>query len=149
MSLSEERIREIAVRAMNELGEGASPEAVKRYVENEGASRSDAPGSGAPGSGAPGSGVPSGDRMILTCFGLNRPGVVAVLAKTLGDAGCDIQDISQKIMQDFFTMIMLVDIADAAKSFAEIQEELSRVAERERIKIYAQHEDVFTYMHRV
>lgn len=139
MSLSEERIREIAVRAMNELGEGASPEAVKRYVENEVASRSDAPGSG----------VPSGDRMILTCFGLNRPGVVAVLAKTLGDAGCDIQDISQKIMQDFFTMIMLVDIADAAKSFAEIQEELSRVAERERIKIYAQHEDVFTYMHRV
>jgi ACT domain-containing protein len=139
MSLSEERIREIAVRAMNELGEGASPEAVKRYVEKEVAERDDAPKSG----------VPSGDRMILTCFGLNRPGVVAVLAKTLGDAGCDIHDVSQKIMQDFFTMIMLVDIADAAKSFAEIQEELSRVAERERIKIYAQHEDVFTYMHRV
>ncbi|NMB80397.1 MAG: ACT domain-containing protein [Ignavibacteria bacterium] len=91
----------------------------------------------------------SSGRVILTSFGLNKPGIVAGVTKALGDSNCDIQDLTQKLMGDFFTMIMVIDISSSQKDLKQIQEEMSKVADDLKIKIYLQHEDVFRYMHRI
>jgi ACT domain-containing protein len=52
-------------------------------------------------------------------------------------------------MEEFFTMIMIVDITNSPKDFKELQEEMKRIADNLKIKIYLQHEDVFRMMHRL
>jgi ACT domain-containing protein len=88
-------------------------------------------------------------RAILTAFGYNHPGVVSEITKALSDADCDIQDISQKIMQEFFTMIMLIDVTNSSIDLRDIQEVMNKISSKLGIKIFIQHEDVFRYMHRI
>ncbi|MFA7227621.1 MAG: ACT domain-containing protein [Melioribacteraceae bacterium] len=141
MKFSEEEIRKITFDAINELGDRATPEAVKELVrikvENMGGDYKFAKGDASSG------------RVILTSFGLNHPGIVAGVTKALGDANCDIQDLSQKLLGDFFTMIMVIDITSSQKDLKEIQEDMNKVAESLKVKIYLQHEDVFRFMHRI
>jgi len=142
VKLSEDEIRTITYETIKELGNQATPEVVKEIIrkkletithgelkfnEND---------------------ITSG-RVILTSFGLNKPGIVAAVTKALGESNCDIQDLTQKIMGDFFTMIIMIDISTSPKDLKEIQTEMSKVAEELKIKIYLQHEDVFRYMHRI
>ncbi|MCB0832392.1 MAG: ACT domain-containing protein [Bacteroidetes bacterium] len=88
-------------------------------------------------------------RIIVTSFGKNQPGVIYSITKTLNECHCDILDVSQKIMQDFYTLIMLVDIKNADCPFGVIKENLAKTSEQLGIRILAQHEDVFKAMHRV
>ncbi len=141
MKLSEEEVRKITFEAISELADKATPEAVKELVRK----RVESMG----GDYKFEKGDISSSRVILTSFGLNHPGIVAGVTKALGDANCDIQDLSQKILGDFFTMIMVVDISASQKDLKEIQEEMNKIAELLKIKIYLQHEDVFRYMHRI
>jgi ACT domain-containing protein len=141
VKFSEEEIRKITFEALNELGDKATPEAVKELVRN----RVEKMG----GDYKFEKGEPSSGRVILTSFGLNHPGIVAGVTTALGNANCDIQDLSQKLLGDFFTMIMVIDITSSQKDLKVIQEEMNKVAEALRIKIYLQHEDVFRYMHRI
>jgi len=138
--LSEDEIRQITLSAIEELGEKASPELVKKVVQRsvskiETSSRTE-------------TNVTSG-RVILTAYGLNHPGIVSSITKALSDNNCDIQDISQKIMQEFFSMIMLLDITNSPRDLKEIQDEMSRIANDLKIKIFMQHEDIFRFMHRI
>jgi ACT domain-containing protein len=140
--VSEEEIRKITFETIEELGANATPEAVKDVVRKKIESSSGNSFSPKPGDASSG-------RVILTSFGLNKPGIVAGVTKALGENNCDIQDLSQKLMGDFFTMIMIVDISASLKDLKEIQTEMAKVAEELKIKIYLQHEDVFRYMHRI
>lgn len=88
-------------------------------------------------------------RIIVTAFGKNQPGVLSSITKTLSDCNCDIQDLSQKIMQEFFTLIMVVDIKNAICPFGILKDNLTKVADKLGIRVLAQHEDIFKAMHRV
>ncbi len=88
-------------------------------------------------------------RIIVTAFGKNQPGVLASITKTLSDCNCDIQDLSQKIMQEFFTLIMIVDIKNAICPFGILKENLTKISDKLGIRVLAQHEDIFKSMHRV
>jgi ACT domain-containing protein len=88
-------------------------------------------------------------RIILASFGLNRPGIVASISAVLAENNCSIEDMSQRIMQEFYTLIMIVDIASSKADFSALSEKLKAVEERLGVTIFAQHEDVFRYMHRV
>ncbi len=143
MRLSEDELRKLALIAIDELGEKASPDAVKKVVSNiitktENNERYDLPVA-----------EKNNGRMIVTAFGLNKPGIVAAVTKALGENNCDIQDITQKLMNEFFTMIMVVDTSTSQSDFKEIQDVLAGVAENLKIKIYSQHEDIFRNMHRI
>jgi ACT domain-containing protein len=125
---------------MTELGENATPESVKLYVEEK---------SKAMDYKTPVKSDTSSGRVILTSFGLNRPGVISTITNALSECNCDLHDISQKIMQEFYTIIMVVDISESPKTLKEIQDDLAVIAEKLNIKIFVQHEDVFQYMHRI
>jgi len=140
--LTEEELRKITLTAISEMGENATPELVKKAV-SKAVEKLESIGDTLPKQTA------SSGRIILTSFGLNKSGVVASISKTLSDANCDIQDISQKIMGDFFTMIMIVDISSSGKEIGDLQKDLSKIADDLKIKIYVQHEDIFRQMHRI
>lgn len=88
-------------------------------------------------------------RVVVTVIGRDRVGIIAGVSAVLADAGVNIVDISQTLMQDLFTMIMMVDIARATLSFDELQARLAARGEELGMRIQAQREDVFSYMHRV
>lgn len=143
MKLTEDQIRKLTIEAINELGDEATPQRVKDIVTKATeklTSEAELPSFKSESTEG---------RVIITSFGINSPGIVAAITKSLSEAQCDIHDISQKIMEEFFTMIMIVDITNSPKDFRELQEEMKRVADDLNIKIYLQHEDVFRKMHRL
>ncbi|MBA7502335.1 hypothetical protein ES706_00919 [subsurface metagenome] len=84
---------------------------------------------------------------MITVTGVDHSGIVAAVTTELAKLNVNIEDISQTILQDFFTMIMLVDVRGGKRS--EVQKALDRVADKQKVKIIMQHEDLFRYMHRV
>ena len=64
---------------------------------------------------------PAGNRAIVTVIGGDRVGIIAAVATLLAEADVNILDISQSIMQEFFVMIMMVDLAKASAGFDRIQ----------------------------
>ena len=71
------------------------------------------------------------------------------MSAILAQAQANILDISQTVMQDCFSMIMMVDLEHASVSFAELKRLLAEKAEQLGVRIDAQQEDVFRYMHRL
>jgi len=141
VKLTEQDIRKLTLSAIEELGENASPERVKEVVNKSVFEMENNPNiqNGSKNSG----------RIILTSFGANSPGVVASITKTLADANCDIQDISQKLLGEYYTMILLFDISNSSKDLNAIQNEMKTLSDSLNIKIYLQHEDIFNKMHRI
>ncbi len=88
-------------------------------------------------------------RVVVTVVGKDKVGIIAGVANTLADNNANILDISQTIMQDFFTMIMIVDISSAKVDMAGLKDTLEKAGEKIGVKISAQREDVFHYMHRI
>jgi len=89
------------------------------------------------------------NRAIVTVLGKDRVGIVAGVSRVLAENNVNIEDISQTIMQDFFTMIMLVTLDEDQTSMAGLQEKLNAIGEELGLKITVQHEDIFRYMHRI
>lgn len=140
MKLSENEIRKITYETIEELGTNVSQEVIKEAVRKKIESMDNFTFA---------KNNESSGRVILTSFGLNKPGIVAAITTALGNFNCDIQDLSQRIIGDFFTIIMIIDISTSQKDLKEIQEEMRKTAEELNIKIYLQHEDVFRFMHRI
>ncbi len=88
-------------------------------------------------------------RVIITVVGHDRVGIIAGVTATLAKYDANILDISQTIMQDFFTMIMIVDIAGCKLSLQELQVILKNKGAEIGVDINAQHEDIFKFMHRI
>jgi ACT domain-containing protein len=89
------------------------------------------------------------EHVVITVMGQDRTGIVAKVSQVLYNAEANIIDISQTIMEDIFAMILMVDISQANQNLTELQKELDRVGKELGVKIVAQHEDIFRYMHRI
>ena len=92
---------------------------------------------------------PRSNRVIVTVIGQDQVGIIAAVSTILADARANILDISQSIMEEFFVMIMMVDLAAANAPFEEVKRRLGEKGESMGLRIDAQHEDVFKYMHRI
>ena len=91
----------------------------------------------------------SSDRMIISVFGVDHPGIVAGVSQILAEASCSIIDINQTVVQGKFAMVIIGDTSRARESTAELKERLRRAGEQLGVRIYAQREDLFNAMHRV
>ncbi len=140
MKLTEEELRKITINAIAELGDRATPDKVKEIVEKAVASVDTKSDFTTP---------KDSGRVILTAFGLNKPGIISAITAKLAETKCDIQDLSQKLMEEFFTVIMTIDISSSPNDMSEIQKAMQQIADELNIKIYTQHEDIFRAMHRV
>ena len=88
-------------------------------------------------------------RAVITVVGKDKPGIIAGVSSALAEQEVNILDISQTIMQGYFTMIMLVDLAGMKIALQPLRDRLSELAASVGVTISVQHEDVFTSMHRV
>jgi ACT domain-containing protein len=91
----------------------------------------------------------SSERMIISVFGMDHPGIVAGVSQILAEAGCSIIDINQTVVQGKFAMVIIADTSRARENTAELKERLRRAGEQLGVRIYAQREDLFNAMHRV
>ena len=88
-------------------------------------------------------------RAIVTVIGKDRVGIIANVCSLLAQSGVNILDISQTILQDYFTMIMLVDISGCSFPFDELAKTLKTRGEEQALSIRIQREDIFEAMHRI
>jgi ACT domain-containing protein len=97
----------------------------------------------------PQSSVGSADRMVISVFGVDHPGIVAGVSQILAEASCSIIDINQTVVQGKFAMVIIADTARAKESATQLKERLRLEGEKLGVRIYAQREDLFNAMHRI
>ena len=88
-------------------------------------------------------------KIIITIVGKDRVGIVARTCNYLAENGMSILDITQTILQEYFNMMMIVDISGSPKSFDDMAKELEKVGEDIGVTIRCQREEIFTSMHRI
>ncbi|MBR4812499.1 MAG: ACT domain-containing protein [Lachnospiraceae bacterium] len=88
-------------------------------------------------------------KAIITVVGRDCVGIIAKVCTYLADSNINILDISQTIVGGYFNMMMVVDVADTAKSFDTVSEELAEVGTTIGCVIRIQLEDIFDMMHRI
>lgn len=88
-------------------------------------------------------------KAIITVIGKDKIGIIAGVSQVLAENKVNILDISQTILQDYFTMMMLVDLSRATLPLDELKENLDKTGESLRVSIKLQREDVFKSMHRI
>lgn len=88
-------------------------------------------------------------KTIITVVGKDTVGIIARVCTYLADNGINILDISQTIVQDYFNMMMIVDMNRAQKDFGVIVDELARLGESIGVIIKCQKEEIFNQMHRI
>jgi ACT domain-containing protein len=90
-----------------------------------------------------------GSRVVISSVGRDQPGIMSTLTSVLAECGVNIIDISQTIVRGFFTMIMIVDVSNSTISFSDLKKVLQEKGGELGVKIMAQHEEIFDYMHRI
>ena len=88
-------------------------------------------------------------RAVITVIGKDKVGIIAGISSILADYGVNILDISQTIMQEIFTMVMLVDISKICSSFSLLSDRLDEKGTELGVSVRIQHEDIFNSMHRI
>lgn len=86
---------------------------------------------------------------IITVTGKDKVGIIAKISNACARSSINIVDVNQKIMEEYFVMMMACDIADASVSMEEIQKRLGRIAKDMDLNITFQNETIFKMMHRV
>lgn len=89
------------------------------------------------------------DRVIITVVGKDTVGIIAKVCTYLAENEINILDISQTIVQDYFNMIMIVNIEQSKKDFSMLAAKLEEVGTRIGVVIKAQKEEIFNKMHRI
>lgn len=93
--------------------------------------------------------MPGGNRIVITVIGPDRVGIIAAVSNILAENSVNILDISQTIMQEFFVMVLVADMAGSKTDLVSLKEALAKKGEDLQVRIDAQHEDVFNFMHRI
>jgi ACT domain-containing protein len=88
-------------------------------------------------------------RAIVTVLGKDRVGIIASVCNLLSESNVNILDISQTILQDYFTMIMLVDTSACSMPFVDLATALKEKGDASGLSIRIQREDIFEAMHRI
>ena len=88
-------------------------------------------------------------KAIVTVVGKDQVGIIAGVCNTLAASRINVLDISQTILQENFTMVMLADLENCSLSFTELTEKLSALGAEMDIAIRMQREDIFNAMHKI
>ncbi|MEM1115967.1 MAG: ACT domain-containing protein [Bacteroidota bacterium] len=138
------------VRALiDRIADALGPEAVPERVERVARAVLDA---GAPGRApalslaAPASGT-GGPRVVVTAYGNDRPGVLAAITAELSASGANILDVSQKVLQGYFTLVLVADLP-ASLDLGAVRDGLQARGEALGARVLLQHEELFQAMHR-
>ena len=88
-------------------------------------------------------------RAVISVVGKNDVGILADVSGVCASVSADIQEVTQTILQDMFTMFMLVEVTEGKTELKKLQEELANLGKRRNLVIHAMHEDIFNAMHEI
>lgn len=88
-------------------------------------------------------------KAVITVTGKDKVGIIARICTALAANNVNILDINQTILQEYFTMIMLVDLTGSAQSFDSLKEFMVRQGKEIGVVVNMQHEDIFNAMHEI
>ena len=88
-------------------------------------------------------------KAIVSVFARDSKGITAYVTTLLAEQDINILDISQTLMQEYFAMIMLVDLADCPMPFDELLKHLKTKGAERNLDIHVQRQDIFEAMHRI
>jgi len=88
-------------------------------------------------------------KALVSVTGKDKPGIIARVSTALFEMSINVLEISQTILDGYFTMLMIVDMTAATATFAEVSARLTEVGEDMGEVINIQRTDVFDAMHRI
>jgi ACT domain-containing protein len=88
-------------------------------------------------------------KAIVTVIGKDRMGIIAKVSGILAENMVNIMDISQTILQDYFAMIMLVDLTEMKVAFSDLSKKLEEKGKTAGVQIRIQREEIFKAMHQI
>ena len=88
-------------------------------------------------------------KAIVTVIGKDQVGITAAVCSLLAKYDINIMDITQTLLQEFFTMVMLVDLSACRQSIGEMADLLDQAGRERGLSIRIQREDIFNAMHRI
>ena len=88
-------------------------------------------------------------KAIVTVVGKDAVGIIANVCTELASYRVNVLDISQTVMQGYFTMMMVVDVSDCTVPVAELCKAMDQKGQDMGLSIRVQREDIFEAMHRV
>jgi ACT domain-containing protein len=86
-------------------------------------------------------------RAVITVIGRDMVGILAKVSATCAEANANVIEVNQSVLQEFFAMVMLVDMEKMNCGLPELQENLKKNAEG--MVIHVMHENIFNSMHRI
>ena len=89
------------------------------------------------------------NRIIITVVGKDTVGIIASVCTYLAAKQVNILDISQTIVQEYFNMMMIVDIKNCTVAFDELCDGLDAIGEQKGVQVKCQKEEIFDKMHRI
>ncbi|MBE6956036.1 MAG: ACT domain-containing protein [Ruminococcaceae bacterium] len=88
-------------------------------------------------------------KAIVTVIGKDQVGIIAAVCSLLAEHSINILDITQTVLQDYFTMVMLVDTSACSLPIGDMSDLLAKAGEKRGLSIRIQREDIFNAMHRI
>ena len=88
-------------------------------------------------------------KAVVTVVGKDAKGIIAKVSASCADMGANIIEISQSVLEQYFAMIMVVDVSDISVPFTDMVDRLARLGQENGLDIRAMHEDIFNAMHRI
>ena len=88
-------------------------------------------------------------KAVVTVIGKDTVGILAKVSAECAAHNANIIDVTQSVMRDMFTMIMLIDISDLSSDFSSLDAALQRLGDEIGMKVHVMHEDIFNSMHRI
>ncbi len=88
-------------------------------------------------------------KAVITVIGNDKVGIIARVSALLSESNVNILDITQTIMQDIFTMVMITDVSNVNIKFTDLVDKLADLGKEMGLEIRCQHEDIFNSMHKI
>ncbi|MGI6727402.1 MAG: ACT domain-containing protein [Anaerovoracaceae bacterium] len=86
-------------------------------------------------------------RAVVSVIGKDTVGILAMVSATCAKANANVVEVTQSVLQEFFVMMMLIDISKLNCELADLRRELEENSMG--MKIQVMHEDIFNSMHRI
>lgn len=86
-------------------------------------------------------------KAVVTVIGRDMVGILAKVSATCAEANANVIEVTQSVLQDYFAMVMLIDIDKLTVSLEKLGENLKKNVEG--MEIHVMHEDIFNSMHRI
>ena len=88
-------------------------------------------------------------KAVVTVVGRDAVGILAKVSAVCAEHNANILDVSQAVLSEMFSMVMVLEISDLTKDFSALQDDLNALGERIGMKIHTMHEDIFNAMHHI